>query len=250
MIQTAGTSSSVSIIIRMALNDCDIPFFSDTFSWRENYSQKCFCAFFKGDVCKGNVTFRNQAFKLYFWASRILRVMILRMLLMTEDDDNHSVRRNKENIWIHDCHNRIIISAIFSSFLNRSATLDYNRCSSQNVNNFYQPPSAFAFNHHSSFDELSSAKMNRNLCNPTVHVNFADQQKAQPEYQWPKVIPKSPSSFSMNSFRLHRQPTFNKCPNYNQIDEFDLDRIESERRKSHTTLFKEKVKGTDFGTAV
>lgn len=142
--------------------------------------------------------------------------------------------------------------AMFSFSLHRSATFDYNRCSSQNTNNFYPPPSAFAFNHHSSFDELSSTKMNhRNLYNPTVQVNFVDQPKNQIEYQWPKTIPKSPSSFSMNSFRLHRQPpSFNKCPNYNQIDEFDLDKIEYERRKSHTTLFKEKVKGTDFGTAV
>lgn len=139
---------------------------------------------------------------------------------------------------------------MFSFSLHRSATLEYNRCSNQNANNFYPPPSASAFNHHSSFDELSSSKLNRNLYNPTVQVNFVDQQKPQLEYQWPKVIPKSPSSFSMNSFRLHRQPPFNKCPNYNPIDEFDLDKIEYERRKSHTTLFKEKGKVTDFGTAV
>jgi hypothetical protein len=71
------------------------------------------------------------------------------------------------------------------------------------------------------------------------------------QYQWPKVIPKSPSSFSISSFRLHRQPPFSngKCSqNHNQIDEFDLEKIESSFR--HSTLLKENVNNTDFGTAV
>lgn len=126
----------------------------------------------------------------------------------------------------------------------RSDQIESN-CSHSNINpnDFYlPPPNGYAF-HHSSFDELSSSKSKRSK------VNFVEAPKVQ-EYQWPKVIPKSPSSFSMNSFRLHRQPAFVKCPTYNPIDEFDLDKIEYERRKSHTTLFKENIKTTDFGTAV
>lgn len=72
------------------------------------------------------------------------------------------------------------------------------------------------------------------------HVDFIEPPK---EYQWPKTIPKSPSSFSMNSFRL-QQPSFIKGPNYNWLGE-----IEYERRKS-LNIFKEDVKSTDFGTAV
>lgn len=158
-----------------------------------------------------------------------------------------------KNIRLFKFFERKFICAIyFFSFLSlRSDTFDpaYNRCSSQLPNSLYPPPpSGFAFHHHSSFDELSSSKLNRNPCYPIGQVNFAEpQQPQQQEYQWPKVIPKSPSSFSMNSFRLHRQPPFNKNSTYNPIDEFDLDKIEYERRKSHTTLFKEK---NDFGTAV
>jgi hypothetical protein len=116
----------------------------------------------------------------------------------------------------------------------------------------------FAFHHSSSFDELSSAKLNRDCHYPNGNVNFVEPQKTQQQYHWPKVIPKSPSSFSMNSFRLHRQPVFNvnsKCPqNYNPIDEFDLDSIEKSFRASQSTLLlnkaKENVNSTDFGTAV
>lgn len=111
----------------------------------------------------------------------------------------------------------------------------------------YPPPVGFAFQHASSYDELSS-KSNRNSCHGSGnHVNFADP--IAKEYQWPKVIPKSPSSFSMNSFRLQRQPpAFNgsgKCQNHNWLDD-----LEYERRKSHASLFKETEKNTDFGTAV
>lgn len=151
---------------------------------------------------------------------------------MTTDE----AKRKRKVVWIH---NRKVILNSFCLF-HRSDTFDYGR-PEQNPRNFY--PMGFVY-HHSSFDELSSSKLNR-------QVNFVEPPKVQ-EYQWPKVIPKSPSSFSMNSFRLQRQPAFAaKCPNYpTAIDEFDLDKIEYERRKSHTTLFKENVKDTDFGTAV
>lgn len=120
-----------------------------------------------------------------------------------------------------------------------------------NINNLFPPPPhGFAFHHGGSFDELSSTKFNR-FPRPNEGISFVEPPKAQ-QYQWPKVIPKSPSSFSMNSFRLQRQPPFNgKCPqNYNPIDEFDLDKIESSFRQSHSTLLKENVNRTDFGTAV
>jgi hypothetical protein len=97
--------------------------------------------------------------------------------------------------------------------------------------------------------------MNGNLCN----TNFVDAQKRHQqlrEYQWPKIIPKSPSSFSMNSFRINRQSLHDGSSNCNPIEEFDLDKIEHERRKSHTSLFKEghaadeSDSKKDFGTAV
>lgn len=137
----------------------------------------------------------------------------------------------------------------------RSEPFAYKRCNNQSANNFYPPPPPIGFvYHHSSFDELSRTKPNRNMHCPNVNVNFVDPPlKTQPEqqqYQWPKVIPKSPSSFSMNSFRLQRQPPFSKCPNHKPIDEFDLDKIEHDCRKSNTTLFNESVRSTDFGTAV
>lgn len=115
-----------------------------------------------------------------------------------------------------------------------------------------QPPQQYF---HSSFDELNSSKLNNNFYFPPPTINYFDASKTpqptqqqlsqQQEYQWPKVIPKSPSSFSAHSFRLNRQPQMRQQPynfapprsNYNVIDEFDLDKIEYERRKSHTNLF-------------
>lgn len=125
--------------------------------------------------------------------------------------------------------------------------LPYKR-SYPNINNMYhqQPPQYI----HNSFDELSSNKLNSNFCYPPTSRNYFDatqtpQPPQQQEYQWPKVIPKSPSSFSAQSFRLNRQPQMRQQPhnfaparpNYDVIDEFDLDKIEYERRKSHTNLF-------------
>lgn len=95
-------------------------------------------------------------------------------------------------------------------------------------------------------------------------------QGPQQEYQWPKFIPKSPSSFSTHSFRNNRQhlqpqqesrlqiPSINISKNnYSNIDEFDLDKIEYEiRRKSLTNLFDGSMKDEDerntelYGTAV
>jgi len=156
-----------------------------------------------------------------------------------------------------------------------------------NLNSAYHSR-PIGFGHHNSCDELSSTtKSNRNFYyhQPTAaatKVNFADppqhqQSQPQADYHWPKVIPKSPSSFSMNSFRINRQPlppslfsSNNKSnSNYNPIESFDLDRIESECRKSHTSLFDEsqlltscdddyvseqlnsaRSAKTDFGTAV
>lgn len=134
-----------------------------------------------------------------------------------------------------------------SSEVERSDTFAYNQPDNNNL--FPPPPLGFAFQHSSSFDELSSAKSNRDFFHPNGNININVEHQKAP-YQWPKVIPKSPSSFSMNSFRLQRQPPpFSKCPqNYNQIDEFDLDKIENDFRQSHSTLLKENV--TDFGTAV
>lgn len=57
----------------------------------------------------------------------------------------------------------------------------------------------------------------------------------------------------MNSFRVNRLAAFDDNTSYNPIDEFDLDKIENERRKSHTNLFKEtrQIDGKkEFGTAV
>lgn len=79
------------------------------------------------------------------------------------------------------------------------------------------------------------------------------QQIHQQEYQWPKFIPKSPSSYSVNSLRSNRRATFDESINYNPVEGFDLDKIENERRKSHTNLFKEcrqKDLKKEFGTAV
>ncbi|CAO1387021.1 unnamed protein product [Diamesa serratosioi] len=135
--------------------------------------------------------------------------------------------------------------------------LPYKR-SYQNINSMYnQQPQQYI---HNSFDELNSSKLNNSFYFPPATRNYFDvsqspqppsqQQPQQLEYQWPKVIPKSPSSFSAHSFRLNRQPQMRQqphnfaptCLNYNVIDEFDLDKIEYERRKSHTNLFDSSVK--------
>lgn len=135
-------------------------------------------------------------------------------------------------------------------FLHRSDIFDHNQSSSQNSDSLYPPPIAFAV-HHSSCDELSSNRSTRNSYNTSErHVNFLEPFNDTPaayQYQWPKVIPKSPSSFSMNSFRLqHQHPSLNnKCQNHNWLDD-----LEYERRKSNASLLKENVKSTDFGTAV
>ena len=139
---------------------------------------------------------------------------------------------------------------------------------------YHQQPPQYI---HNSFDELSSTKLNSNFYYPPPARNYfidssqTPQPPQQQEYQWPKVIPKSPSSFSAHSFRLNRQPQMRQqphnfapvCSNYNVIDEFDLDKIEYERRKSHTNLFdrsiddnvevKDQIKKKsiiDYGTAV
>lgn len=126
--------------------------------------------------------------------------------------------------------------------------------SQHNLHSHYHHPNSF---HHNSFDELSTLKLNRNLYYPQflemAPRHQQQQHQQQHEYQWPKVIPKSPSSFSMNSFRMKRQSQFDRSSNCNPIEEFDLDKIEHERRKSHTNLFNEGRQNDlkkDFGTAV
>jgi hypothetical protein len=130
---------------------------------------------------------------------------------------------------------------------------------------YHHQPAGYAYHHHNSCDELSSSKLYRNpSSSSSFYPNFTDaqtqrqqqqqQQQQQLEYQWPKVIPKSPSSYSMNSFRINRQSLYDRSSAYNPIEEFDLDKIEREKRKSHTNLFKE-GRGPDelkkeFGTAV
>ena len=133
-----------------------------------------------------------------------------------------------------------ILNSFYISYY-RSDLSGYHRC--VNHTTLYPPPIGFSF-HHNSCDELSSHK-HQKACGHVV--SFHEPSKASQEYQWPKVIPKSPSSFSMNSFRLQRHPpTFDgKCQNHNWLDD-----IESERRRSQASLFKETVNKTDFGTAV
>jgi hypothetical protein len=136
---------------------------------------------------------------------------------------------------------------IFHLYLFFSSNRVDHKHSHYNLHSHYHP-SGYAF-HHNSFDELSTLKMNRNLCQQESSVR-------QHEYQWPKVIPKSPSSFSMNSIRMNCQSPFDRSSNYNPIEGFDLEKIEHERRKSHTSLFNESCqkentrKIAEFGTAV
>ncbi|CAO1388965.1 unnamed protein product [Diamesa tonsa] len=123
------------------------------------------------------------------------------------------------------------------------------------LDNYYQQQQQNGANANTgTMDDQSSNKLNSNFYYPPTSRNYFDatqtpqppqQPPQQQEYQWPKVIPKSPSSFSAQSFRLNRQPQMRQQPhnfaparpNYNVIDEFDLDKIEYERRKSHTNLF-------------
>jgi hypothetical protein len=103
------------------------------------------------------------------------------------------------------------------------------------------PPNGFAFHHSCSFDELSNqSKFNNNN-----------------NLQWPKVIPKSPSTYSVNSLRHNHHyshhsdipspppPPTSSYGNNNNIVEFDLEKIEKEFRRSHSNLL-----NRDFGTAV
>lgn len=110
-----------------------------------------------------------------------------------------------------------------------------NLCS----NNFYHTlENSRHYHHHRSVDELSCR-------------NYYCVQKQE---HWPKSISKSPSSYSMNSNRFNRHLSYNESPRRQKmIEEFDLERIEKERRKSHTNLF-EKCHRNDlnlnYGTAV
>lgn len=58
----------------------------------------------------------------------------------------------------------------------------------------------------------------------------------------------------MNSYRLKRHPSYDESPRQHKIiEEFDLERIERERRKSHTDLFEKQHRSDlnlNFGTAV
>lgn len=113
------------------------------------------------------------------------------------------------------------------------------------LNNVHIPSNS----HHKSFDELTSINTTRN--------------QLESSYHWPKVIPKSPSAYSTRSLRLVPPPVSFDTKNYSVIDEFDLDKIEYERRKSHSNLFNNTAKDSlaengepqnnrqkDYGTAV
>jgi hypothetical protein len=138
--------------------------------------------------------------------------------------------------------------------------LSHHNHSHHNLHSHYHhQPAGYAFQHHNSCDELLASKLYRNSSvYPENGSSNQRQQQQQQDYQWPKIIPKSPSSYSMNSFRINRQSPYDRSPNpYNPIEGFDLDRIEHERRKSHTNLFKEGRQQQqqdelkkEFGTAV
>jgi hypothetical protein len=96
-----------------------------------------------------------------------------------------------------------------------------------------------------SVDELSSQNSYRQ--------QQQRQQSFDDHHHWPKFIPKSPSSCSMNSYRFNRNHnlSFDGSPRrYKMIEEFDLEKIERERRKSHTSLFENGDVSMNYGTAV
>lgn len=101
--------------------------------------------------------------------------------------------------------------------------------------------------HYKSFDELSSQKTCKNhFCEKSAH--FHNHQN-----QWPKTI--SPSSYSANSFNFNRHSLYDESSGRQKmIEEFDLESIEKERRKSHTNLFENHHHQNDlnlnYGTAV
>lgn len=155
---------------------------------------------------------------------------------------------------------RVSLLLLLHSFF-RFNPLSHNHSHHNLHSHYHHQPTGYTFHHHNSCDELLASKLYRNS---TVYPNFTEsqttarqQQQHQPGYQWPKVIPKSPSSYSMNSFRINRQSAYDRSSTYNPIEEFDLDKIEHERRKSHTNLFKEGRQQQqqdelkkEFGTAV
>jgi hypothetical protein len=146
----------------------------------------------------------------------------------------------------NNSHKHTIISLVTHATLSfRFNSLNRHHHQSQSNLCAHNYPHRENLYHHNSFDELSWQRMNRH----SYH------SKNCMEYQWPKVIPKSPSSHSVNSNRFNRHPMmYDKSPKRHRIiEEFDLERIERERRKSHTSLFEDFHQNDstmNFGTAV
>lgn len=108
-------------------------------------------------------------------------------------------------------------------------------------------------NHFKSADELFNPHL---LVHPFKSPQLSNQtvQKSCRNY-YCENSRTLPSICSMNSYRLKRHPVNDEISpkQHKIIEEFDLERIERERRKSHTDLF-EKHHLSDlnlnFGTAV
>lgn len=143
-------------------------------------------------------------------------------------------RPHRSNIKRHCSHNHLVN--------------DVNTLSSSVI----PPPNGFAFHHSCSFDELSTAKSNRNYYFPS-----SNDIMAQHHHQWPKVISKSPSIYSLqHRGHQHEQssegipsppppPSVSSYSNNKNIEEFDLEKLEKDFRRSHSNLL-----NRDFGTAV
>lgn len=137
---------------------------------------------------------------------------------------------NRSNIKRHCSHNHLYDV----STLPRSSTT------------VIPPPNGFTFHHSCSFDELSTAKSNRNYYFPSSNDIMMSQHHRQ---QWPKVIPKSPSIYSLPRNIPSPPPPPAAASLYNNtnnnIEEFDLEKLAKDFRRSHSNLL-----DRDYGTAV
>lgn len=111
-------------------------------------------------------------------------------------------------------------------------------------------PNGLTFHQSCSFDELSTARSNRNYCCPSANSMITQHHRPP----WPKVIPKA-----MPYHREHHQsndniplnipppPALSFFSNNNNIEEFDLEKLEKDFRRSHSNLLE---LNRDYGTAV